>query len=354
MKYSKKQLREKQKTQAQLSRLVQDSQGLARPAAPQQEQAPVRAPKRGATSAKKPAAAKPQAKSGQAGKKTLKKAAAPRKAESKKLPKNTKKIHKPKNRESALQDFRDMPAVRRKKRKRNAILYIMIVLLLVGIALISSVTIFFNIINIEVIGDSRYSKDKIESASGILEGQNMFRLDKFEIEQSMVKQLPYLKTVSIKRKLPDTLEIHVEDTTAVAAVKTAAGYVLIDTDSKMLELVAQQPETTVEVIGADLGKYEPGETAEFGNESAAELIRQLVTELKSAGIFDGTTSINVTKRHDLSIVYNSVIQCKLGTVSDLSVKIKMIAEVLKENPLDTKAEIDATDANRVYYRPEYK
>ena len=188
MKYSKKQLREKQKTQALLSRLVQDSQGLARPAAPPQEQAPVRAPKRGATSAKKPAAAKPQAKSGQAGKKTLKKAAAPRKAESKKLPKNTKKIHKPKNRESALQDFRDMPAVRRKKRKRNAILYIMIVLLLVGIALISSVTIFFNIINIEVIGDSRYSKDKIESASGILEGQNMFRLDKFEIEQSMVKQ----------------------------------------------------------------------------------------------------------------------------------------------------------------------
>ena len=47
MKYSKKQLREKQKTQALLSRLVQDSQGLARPAAPPQEQAPVRAPKRG-------------------------------------------------------------------------------------------------------------------------------------------------------------------------------------------------------------------------------------------------------------------------------------------------------------------
>ena len=309
----------------------------------------------GRASAKKPAAAKPQAKSGQAGKKTLKKAAAPRKAESKKLPKNTKKIHKPKNRESALQDFRDMPAVRRKKRKRNAILYIMIVLLLVGIALISSVTIFFNIINIEVIGDSRYSKDKIESASGILEGQNMFRLDKFEIEQSMVKQLPYLKTVSTSSaSFPIHWKYMLEDTTAVAAVKTAAGYVLIDTDSKMLELVAQLPETTVEVIGADLGKYEPGETAEFGNESAAELIRQLVTELKSAGIFDGTTSINVTKRHDLSIVYNSVIQCKLGTVSDLSVKIKMIAEVLKENPLDTKAEIDATDANRVYYRPEYK
>lgn len=52
MKYSKKQLREKQKTQALLSRLVQDSQGLARPAAPPQEQAPVQAPKRGATSAK--------------------------------------------------------------------------------------------------------------------------------------------------------------------------------------------------------------------------------------------------------------------------------------------------------------
>ena len=159
--------------------------------------------------------------------------------------------------------------------------------------------------------------------------------------------------MSIKRKLPDTLEIHVEDTTAVAAVKTAAGYVLIDADSKMLELAAQLPETTVEVIGAELGKFEPGETAEFGNENAAELIRLLVTELKSAGILDGATSINVTKRHDLSFVYNDVIQCELGTMSDLSVKIKMIAQVLEENPLDTKAEIDATDANRVYYRPQY-
>ena len=292
-----------------------------------------------------------RAKGGQAGVNTQKKAAPAQKAKGKKT---TKKASKQiKGQTAALQDYRDMPAAKRKKRKRNAILYIMIVLLLVGIAVISSVTIFFNIINIEVIGDSRYAKDKIESASGILEGQNMFRLDKFEIEQSMVKQLPYLKTVSIKRKLPDTLEIHVEDTTAVAAVKTAAGYVLIDADSKMLELAAQLPETTVEVIGAELGKFEPGETAEFGNENAAELIRLLVTELKSAGILDGATSINVTKRHDLSFVYNDVIQCELGTMSDLSVKIKMIAQVLEENPLDTKAEIDATDANRVYYRPQY-
>ena len=347
MKYSKKQLREKQKTQAQLSRLVQDSQGLARPAAPPQEQAPARPPKRSAAKPKKADSAK----GGKAGVNTQKKAAPAQKAKGKKT---TKKASKQiKGQTAALQDYRDMPAAKRKKRKRNAILYIMIVLLLVGIAVISSVTIFFNIINIEVIGDSRYAKDKIESASGILEGQNMFRLDKFEIEQSMVKQLPYLKTVSIKRKLPDTLEIHVEDTTAVAAVKTAAGYVLIDADSKMLELAAQLPETTVEVIGAELGKFEPGETAEFGNENAAELIRLLVTELKSAGILDGATSINVTKRHDLSFVYNDVIQCELGTMSDLSVKIKMIAQVLEENPLDTKAEIDATDANRVYYRPQY-
>ena len=351
MKYSKKQLREKQKTQAQLSRLVQDSQGLARPAAPPQEQAPARPPKRSAAKPKKADSAKVRAKGGQAGVNTQKKAAPAQKANGKKT---TKKASKQiKGQTAALQDYRDMPAAKRKKRKRNAILYIMIVLLLVGIAVISSVTIFFNIINIEVIGDSRYAKDKIESASGILEGQNMFRLDKFEIEQSMVKQLPYLTTVSIKRKLPDTLEIHVEDTTAVAAVKTAAGYVLIDADSKMLELAAQLPETTVEVIGAELGKFEPGETAEFGNENAAELIRLLVTELKSAGILDGATSINVTKRHDLSFVYNDVIQCELGTMSDLSVKIKMIAQVLEENPLDTKAEIDATDANRVYYRPQY-
>ena len=351
MKYSKKQLREKQKTQAQLSRLVQDSQGVARPAAPPQEQAPARPPKRSAAKPKKADSAKVRAKGGQAGVNTQKKAAPAQKAKGKKT---TKKASKQiKGQTAALQDYRDMPAAKRKKRKRNAILYIMIVLLLVGIAVISSVTRFFNLINIEVIGDSRYAKDKIESASGILEGQNMFRLDKFEIEQSMVKQLPYLKTVSIKRKLPDTLEIHVEDTTAVAAVKTAAGYVLIDADSKMLELAAQLPETTVEVIGAELGKFEPGETAEFGNENAAELIRLLVTELKSAGILDGATSINVTKRHDLSFVYNDVIQCELGTMSDLSVKIKMIAQVLEENPLDTKAEIDATDANRVYYRPQY-
>ncbi len=291
-----------------------------------------------------------RAKGGQAGVKTQKKAA-PEKAKGKNNEKSAK--NRSKGQTAALQDYRDMPAAKRKKTQaqrdfvhndrsaargdcgdfiRNDI---------------------FNIINIEVIGDSRYAKDKIESASGILEGQNMFRLDKFEIEQSMVKQLPYLKTVSIKRKLPDTLEIHVEDTTAVAAVKTAAGYVLIDADSKMLELAAQLPETTVEVIGAELGKFEPGETAEFGNENAAELIRLLVTELKSAGILDGATSINVTKRHDLSFVYNDVIQCELGTMSDLSVKIKMIAQVLEENPLDTKAEIDATDANRVYYRPQY-
>ena len=121
MKYSKKQLREKQKTQAQLSRLVQDSQGLARPAAPPQEQAPARPPKRSAAKPKKADSAKVRAKGGQAGVNTQKKAAPAQKAKGKKT---TKKASKQiKGQTAALQDYRDMPAAKRKKRKRNAILY---------------------------------------------------------------------------------------------------------------------------------------------------------------------------------------------------------------------------------------
>ena len=141
MKYSKKQLREKQKTQAQLSRLVQDSQGLARPAAPPQEQVPARPPKQ-RCKAEKSRLCKGARQRRTGWSKNAEKGR-PGKGKGQKT---TKKAPKQiKGQTAALQDYRDMPAAKRKKRKRNAILYIMIVLLLVGIAVISSVTIFLTL-----------------------------------------------------------------------------------------------------------------------------------------------------------------------------------------------------------------
>lgn len=356
MKYSKKQLREKQKMQERLSRLVQESQGTARPAArlkPVAPPEPLLPPKR--------SAAKARLKKGQAINAALANAPAKAPAKKKKKPAQQKKkaaAKKNKKQSAALREergtYRDMPPVKRKKRRRSVILYAVIVLLLVGIAGISSVTIFFNISNIEVTGSSKYSDGAIINAAGVTEGQNMFRLDKSEIESALVKQLPYLKSANVKRKLPDTLVIEVTDTFAACAVKTSAGYILLDGDSKMLELAAQLPEGVAEVTGAKIGSFDAGATAEFENEAAPELIKEITAQMDKLDILAQTTSLNITKRHDISFVYAGMIECRLGTPSDLAVKMEMISRVLRENPHDIKAEIDATNANRVYYRPEYE
>ena len=79
-------------------------------------------------------------------------------------------------------------------------------------------TVFFQVEQIEVSGNQRYTQEEIVAVTGIRMGDNLFRMNKFAIQDHVKEEMPYIEDILIRRKLPSTITVAVEEWGAVAQV----------------------------------------------------------------------------------------------------------------------------------------
>lgn len=90
--------------------------------------------------------------------------------------------------------------------------------LAVVIALTIGATVFFQVETIAVTGNSRYTQQEVIDASGIQIGDNLYRMNKYQIGNQVLGQLPYVEKILIRRSLPSTIVITVSEWDAVAQI----------------------------------------------------------------------------------------------------------------------------------------
>ena len=94
---------------------------------------------------------------------------------------------------------------RRHSKLKKIAVAIISILLVLGIAVVLMVSVFFNVTSVNVIGRSIYSSEDIIFASGIVNGDNLFRLSADDIEARIVKSLPYIKEAEIIKSFPNSV-----------------------------------------------------------------------------------------------------------------------------------------------------
>ena len=94
----------------------------------------------------------------------------------------------------------------------------------------------FSIRQIEVTGAIQVSKEEILRLSGLKEGLNIFAVDLERAAQN-VDSHPWIKGVTIKRKFPDKLIIHVVERKAAAIVRQDGALKLMDTTGEIYKLL---------------------------------------------------------------------------------------------------------------------
>lgn len=253
-----------------------------------------------------------------------------------------------------IENYRSIPMSEGKRRRRNFLFYTILVAVLVVVFAALSLTVLFNIARIEVEGENYYTEQRIISATGIQLQDNMFRTNMSKIENRLLKELPRIKSIRIRRVLMDKIVIEVEEAKPVGVVPVGGDYAVLDADSKVLEITAVQPLDLVLFSGCAVSQYEPGTTAVFENPESVSLISAVVTALDQHGLLENTAELNVEKRYDIYFCYGQALTCELGDIEKLDIKLQMILRVMEENPLDVTATIDASDPNKVHYRPRYE
>ena len=229
---------------------------------------------------------------------------------------------------------------RRRRRGRASFPLRLLSLIIVVAAIVAALTMFFRIDTIVVEGNERYTDEQIIEAAGVQKEQNLVLLNKYDVKQAIFDALPYVETVVVNRKYPDTLLLTVTECVASAAIPGADGTWLMSDSGKILERTATVPDGCVRVTGCELSEPSVGAQAAFSEEESYKLDRllallraaeekQLLSMIGEVDLGDGT---------GITLTYLGRFTVKMPWDADLAYKLenlRTVVDVLEDNEAGT-------------------
>lgn len=146
---------------------------------------------------------------------------------------------------------RKRPARRRKPRQpltytepkpfnRKKFLLQLLIVAAVVIALMFILSIFFKMGSVEqnvlVAGNDRYTTAQVIEAAGVREGDSMLFLNRAKIRARILQKLPYVRSVRVGIKLPNTVNIEITESEILYSIEALDGnWWYINHEGKVLE-----------------------------------------------------------------------------------------------------------------------
>ena len=220
----------------------------------------------------------------------------------------------------------------------------------VVLALVLGMSIFFKVANVTVSGSDKYTPWDVREASGIRDGENLLTLNKAKIGGKIRTKLPYVKTVRIGVKLPDTVKIEIQEMDVVYAIADSEdGWWLMDATGKLVEAVSasdakshtlihgvrlQSPTVGAQAVAMEAvpetneaGETLPVTVLESERLRAAIAILQCLEE---NGVIGQAASLNVSDMTMLELWYEDHYQVLLGDSENLSRKIESMVKAIDQ------------------------
>ena len=219
--------------------------------------------------------------------------------------------------------------------------------------MILSLTVLFKIQTVEISGNKIYTKQQISAVLPIEKEKNLFLADTSSAKEKLEENLPYIYNAQIKRKLPSTIIVNIEETPQVYALKTQdKTYTLFDDEFKVLETAVQKkPKKTILIKKAAIKEAIPGREAQFTNEKIKNNLKTLIDEQKRLKL-DKITELYSVDINNNYMVYDSRITIKLGTCEGLENKIysalAAIEKLEAQNP-QAQGVLNVSTGKQIYF-----
>lgn len=227
---------------------------------------------------------------------------------------------------------RNTSAKRMRRRNRLRPLYFLVVAVLVaGVGIALSMTAFFNIATIEVGGNKpkQYNEDEIAHASGVHTGDNMMRLNKEEVAQNILDSLVFVEDVQVEKKFPDVLVITVSASRSAFNVVDDSGTLQVSAAGKILKNSPDADSSLPTVTGYEAATREAGQKL-TSQDSQKDQIFQTISKKMAGGLTYPITSVDLTDKYDIKLVFDSRVEFEVGNWSELDYKITLAETVLDQ------------------------
>ena len=229
----------------------------------------------------------------------------------------------------------------------------------VVLAFVMGVSVFFKV-DVEkttVSGCDKYSANDILAASGIKDGEHLLTFNRAQVAGRIIAKMPYVQSVRIGIKLPDTVNIDIVEVKVPYAIKAQDDSVwLISAGGKVIEKLEDGAQTGyTQILGVKLDMPKSGAEAVALENSQTELDEQgnpipvvttnamrlktaleIAASLESNGILGLVSSVDVNDLANIQLWYGQQYQVKLGGDSQLAYKIScMKSTIAKMNDYES-------------------
>ena len=232
-------------------------------------------------------------------------------------------------------------AKRRRRKIQIAVTLMSLGLLIIGVLIILSCTVFFPITSISVSGSSLYENSQVVEASGIKMGDKLFAISEKKVRESLTTELPYIKNIELKRNLFDSVEIIVTETSDKFCYYQGSYFYTADYDNKALSAFEVKPEGVTEIYPPKLPEIKVGYVIDIGEE-ASEIIKKICEILDEAEI--KVDSINFETNSSINAVVEGRFNVNFGTMQDIENKAEhlrsMIPLIFEEHGSDVTGKIN--------------
>ena len=239
---------------------------------------------------------------------------------------------------------------------RNRFVLRLATVVAVVMALMFGLSIFFKVEVITVSGADKYDVWTVKEASGIEIGDNLLSFGKAKACGKITAALPYVESVRIGIKLPDTVNIEIKELDVAYSVKDSAGnWWLMTAEGRIVGNVngATAGDYTnvlgvaldLPIAGQQAVAYEEP-TGTEGTDTGAvpesvvrasdrlKVALEILQYLEERGIIGEAASVNVADLGNIELWYGQRFRVKLGNNTNLAYKIEcMDAAINGDNGL---------------------
>ena len=184
--------------------------------------------------------------------------------------------------------------------------------------------------------------------------QNIFKFFNKKVVEN-VKTNPYVETAKVKRKLPNKVEIQVEERERTFNIEFMNGYAYINNQGYILEISQEKLDLPV-IQGAKTSeeKIVPGNRLDKEDLEKLETAITITKIWKNNEIEQKITSIDITDRLEYTMYVEEEKQkIYLGNDTNLNNKILWVQAIMKDNK-GREGEIDVNGDLNDKFKPRFK
>jgi len=210
-----------------------------------------------------------------------------------------------------------------RRMSKSAAVYIPVGAIMIILLTIFGTSGFMRVIDIEVVGVSKYTAGDVIEASGISPGDNLLFINKGDAGSRIKTSMPYIYEATIIRLPPDSIRIEVAESTALATIAYQFETLVIDASGRVLQRSGEAPEGLFEIRGFAPGEVTEGSAlrAQQGDETKLGFLMAVVEAIEREGMQGGVSYLDITNFSNITFGYLERYRVILGSANNLRQKL---------------------------------